>query len=583
MYPPPARSHTPRDPYHRRVAKGDERLSTGRTKRPADSVPGHGPVPRSAERLGVKLGHAFGERLDRAVRSRHRRRAPARRLGARARRVDARLRRAATFPARRATVSTCSSTAPRHCPRSPTELARAESFVHLTGWFFSPELHLSRDDEPVIVRNLLAELAERVDVRVLSWKGAPVPALQARRSGDVREMLDEPRPPHEDRSARGRLHRVHALPSREDDRDRRPRRVRRRHRPHARRGRSVGHADARRARRDRLARRCRADRGAGGRRRRAALPAALARRDAGAACRARRRPSRRATSRRRSCARCPRGRIARRAAATTRSSSRTSARFAPPSASSTSRTSSSGRPRSSAILADKLANPPSDDFRVARAAARAGERRRRHLARPGRRAHPRRRRDDALPRVHDLRAGGEAPRPRLRPREDRDRRRPLAHGRLGEPERALAVQRHRDERRHARSRCRASDAASPLVGAPRAPARGRRRAIPIELDRRALGAHRRRSSSSCSRAARRSRIGSSSCPVSRGAGGACSARCRAGSTTSDRRATGSSPSSRALLGDLGRLLDRGAEHEEAAAEGDRADAEPAPSRTRGPR
>ena len=82
--------------------------------------------------------------------------------------------------------------------------------------------------------------------------------------------------------------------------------------------------------------------------------------------------------------------------------------------------------------------------------ARAGERRRRHLARPGRRAHPRGGRDDPVPRLHDLRARAKPPRSRVRALEDRHRRRPLAHPRLGEPERALALPRHRDERRDAR-------------------------------------------------------------------------------------------------------------------------------------
>ena len=131
------------------------------------------------------------------------------------------------LPARaRAIVSTSSSTARRHCrPWRPSSRAPSPSSIS-TGWFFSPELHLSRDDEPVIVRNLLAELAERVDVRLLSWKGAPVPLFKPSQN-DVREMLDGTRPAHEDRGARGRLHGIHALPSREDDRDRRPRCVRR--------------------------------------------------------------------------------------------------------------------------------------------------------------------------------------------------------------------------------------------------------------------------------------------------------------------------------------------------------------------
>ena len=59
--------------------------------------------------------------------------------------------------------------------------------MHLTGWFLSPELALSREEEPLVVRTLLAELAERIDVRVLLWKGAPIPAFRPSR-GDVRDM-----------------------------------------------------------------------------------------------------------------------------------------------------------------------------------------------------------------------------------------------------------------------------------------------------------------------------------------------------------------------------------------------------------
>jgi phosphatidylserine/phosphatidylglycerophosphate/cardiolipin synthase-like enzyme len=74
-------------------------------------------------------------------------------------------------------------------PAIAAEIARAESYVHLLGWFFSPELHLSREEEPVVVRNLLAELAERIDVRVLSWKGAPIPVFKPSQR-EVREMLE---------------------------------------------------------------------------------------------------------------------------------------------------------------------------------------------------------------------------------------------------------------------------------------------------------------------------------------------------------------------------------------------------------
>jgi phosphatidylserine/phosphatidylglycerophosphate/cardiolipin synthase-like enzyme len=59
-------------------------------------------------------------------------------------------------------------------------LRRAESHVHLAGWYFSPDLGLERNGEPVL-RNLLAELAERIDVRMLSWGGAPLPLFRPSR------------------------------------------------------------------------------------------------------------------------------------------------------------------------------------------------------------------------------------------------------------------------------------------------------------------------------------------------------------------------------------------------------------------
>jgi phosphatidylserine/phosphatidylglycerophosphate/cardiolipin synthase-like enzyme len=170
------------------VARGDEQLSTGRARRPADSIPGVGPVPRSAERLAVRIGHAVGERLDRAVLHRHRNE----------------LRHAGWEHALDATSASFvrDGADPRPgnavevlidgveaLPRIAEELSRAQSHVHMTGWFISPDLQLTREDEPVIVRNLLAELAERIDVPVLLWQGAPVPAFRPSR-GDVRNVRE---------------------------------------------------------------------------------------------------------------------------------------------------------------------------------------------------------------------------------------------------------------------------------------------------------------------------------------------------------------------------------------------------------
>ncbi|HEY2005213.1 MAG TPA: phospholipase D family protein [Solirubrobacteraceae bacterium] len=61
-------------------------------------------------------------------------------------------------------------------------MSEAQSFVHITGWHLAPSFALHRSgehDKPIGV--LLAELAERIDVRVLVWSGAPVPAFHPTR------------------------------------------------------------------------------------------------------------------------------------------------------------------------------------------------------------------------------------------------------------------------------------------------------------------------------------------------------------------------------------------------------------------
>ncbi|HEY2353802.1 MAG TPA: phospholipase D family protein [Gaiellaceae bacterium] len=64
----------------------------------------------------------------------------------------------------------------------------ARSSVWLAGWFFSPDFHL-RSDSEMTLRDLLADRAERLDVRMLAWAGAPLPLFHPDRS-EVREMRD---------------------------------------------------------------------------------------------------------------------------------------------------------------------------------------------------------------------------------------------------------------------------------------------------------------------------------------------------------------------------------------------------------
>src|ERR1700737_862638 len=69
-------------------------------------------------------------------------------------------------------------------------IAKAQSHVHLTGWHITPTLAMTRGAPPIILKELLAEVAARIPVRVLIWAGVPVPVMQPWR-GDVRKVRDE--------------------------------------------------------------------------------------------------------------------------------------------------------------------------------------------------------------------------------------------------------------------------------------------------------------------------------------------------------------------------------------------------------
>ncbi|HEU4701220.1 MAG TPA: phospholipase D family protein [Conexibacter sp.] len=70
-------------------------------------------------------------------------------------------------------------------------LKAARSRVHLAGWHVTPGFEIERDGgDPRTLRELLAELAERVDVRVLVWAGPPAPVFEPKRS-DVKQIRDE--------------------------------------------------------------------------------------------------------------------------------------------------------------------------------------------------------------------------------------------------------------------------------------------------------------------------------------------------------------------------------------------------------
>jgi phosphatidylserine/phosphatidylglycerophosphate/cardiolipin synthase-like enzyme len=75
-------------------------------------------------------------------------------------------------------------------PRIAEALTGARSHVHIAGWHVTPDFGLRRDDQATRLRDLLGELAERVEVRVLLWAGAPVRVFTPARAA-VRRVREE--------------------------------------------------------------------------------------------------------------------------------------------------------------------------------------------------------------------------------------------------------------------------------------------------------------------------------------------------------------------------------------------------------
>ena len=353
------------------------------------------------------------------------------------------------------------------------------------------------------VRDLLAETAERVPVRVLVWAGAPVPVFKPRR-GVVKAERDELVRGTKIQCRARRPRPDDALPPREA-RDRRRRgRLRRRHRPDR-----AGRRPLRLQRRTRTS------------------TTAIGWHDASSLLRGpivarRRRPLRAALG-------GGRGRGARAAGAARAGRRRSTAQFI--------RTVPEGAyevlPRGEFSILETyvralrgaqqliylenqfLWSPEIVDDPRGQARAPAERRlpRRRPAPaqgqqRPGRHARharpARRGRQAAAARllaatIHV--AHRRALRPALRAREDRHRRRRLARDRLREPQRALAVQRHRGRRRHLRPGPRPRHAPAAVGRAPRA--RGRRSRATRRRCSTSCGSRSRPSSSSAAARERR--------------------------------------------------------------------------------
>src|SRR3954465_13662851 len=75
-------------------------------------------------------------------------------------------------------------------PEIERAIRGARRHVHIAGWSITPHFAVTRDEPPVVLRELLADAAERVDVRVLMWAGAP-PRTFAPDRRTVRAARDE--------------------------------------------------------------------------------------------------------------------------------------------------------------------------------------------------------------------------------------------------------------------------------------------------------------------------------------------------------------------------------------------------------
>ena len=118
-------------------------------------------------------------------------------------------------------------------PAMVAAITNAKSHVHIAGWQTSPDFRPLRGSDAPTLREILADVAERVPVRMLMWAGPPLPVFQPTRrmareacagfttGTKVRCELDkqgthDALPPREDRGRRRRggvrrRHRLHGV------------------------------------------------------------------------------------------------------------------------------------------------------------------------------------------------------------------------------------------------------------------------------------------------------------------------------------------------------------------------------------
>jgi phosphatidylserine/phosphatidylglycerophosphate/cardiolipin synthase-like enzyme len=138
-------------------------------------------VPFTLQSLGAHLDAAAGASLETAVRVKHRLRL--RRLG-RSHCLDPSDGGwwAAGEPApRQGCELDVLIDGAQAFPAIAHAIESARDSIHIAGWHVEPGFEMVRGERPSVLGEMLAEAAQRVDVRVLVWAGAPVPAFHPTR------------------------------------------------------------------------------------------------------------------------------------------------------------------------------------------------------------------------------------------------------------------------------------------------------------------------------------------------------------------------------------------------------------------
>src|SRR5437868_583619 len=165
------------------------RRSGGRAFRLGGGAPSDGD-PRMRDRASflTQIDSAIGNGIESAVRLKHRRRL--RRLGwERALEPDGdRLWAAGDPPPRSGCRLDVLVDGAEAFPAIAEAIEGARDSVHMMVWHVAASFELVPGERRAVLGHLLAEAAQRVDVRVLVWAGAPLPAFHPTRA-EVREAV----------------------------------------------------------------------------------------------------------------------------------------------------------------------------------------------------------------------------------------------------------------------------------------------------------------------------------------------------------------------------------------------------------